>query len=114
MTTEALWPIKAKQKTARTFTVLDDATPPAAVDITGWTVDAAIKARPGGNVLYAFPSGAWTIVSGPLGQVRLTLPASVSAGFRFGHAWYRVRVFLPASADDAQRILEGPMTVSPD
>ena len=111
MTTESVWRIKANQRNTRTFTVLDKAQ--VAVDITGWTVDAALKSRPGGNVLHAFPVGEWSIVSGPLGQVKLTLSASTSAAFSFGYAWYRIRV-VPPSADDAQRILEGPMIVSPD
>lgn len=110
MTTESVWRVPANTLRTRTFTVLDDDQVP--VDITAWQVDAAIKSRPGGNVLHTFPSGDWVIVSGPAGQVRLTIPAAVSAAWSFGHAWYRVRVY--DNPTHAERVLEGPLIVSPD
>lgn len=112
--TESVWKIKANQRDRRRFTVLDDAAPPAPVDVTNWTIDAVLKSRPGGNTVHTFPIGDVSIVSGPLGQVEVRIPAAVSAAFAFGHAWYRVRVIPPSAATDAQRVLEGPLIVSPD
>lgn len=113
MTTEALWKINSNQKAERTFTVFNDATPPVAVNVTGWSVDAVLRARPGGNVLHTFAGADAAIVDATAGSVKVTIPAAASLGFRFGHAWYRVRV-VPPSAVDAERVLEGPLIVSPD
>ena len=113
-TTVAEWQITANAREQRTFDVLDGENDE--VDISGWTVDARIRTRPGGLTLHAFPEDMISI--DPSGQVTLTVPAPVSKAWAWTTAWYRIRVEDPDSPDaddpDASRTLEGPVVVKPD
>lgn len=111
MTTEKPWRIKAGQREQRTFTVADGG---QSVDVTGWTVDAYIRSRPGSDMLHTF---AAEHVSVDGSQVTLTIPAPVSAAWHWTIGWYRIKVTAPDSpADDPHRsrVLEGPIVVDPD
>lgn len=112
-TTEFPWLVEAGERETLTFPILDGNG--VAVAIPGWTVDAKIKTRPGGAVLYTFPTSAITVTTTVGSTVRLIIPASVSAAWTFTTGWYRVKV-----ADDdpddpnAFRVLAGPLIVDPD
>ena len=111
MTTEKLWRIKAGQREQRTFTVVDDAT---LVDVTGWQVDARIRSRPGGPVVYTFPAEHVTTDGA---AVTLTIPAPTSAVWTWPSGWYRCVLTAPAGdPDDPQRsrVLEGVFVIDPD
>lgn len=108
------WTIEAGERQPLTIPVLDAAGAP--YSIAGWVVDAAIKDRPGGTVLYQWPTNL-AVVSGDGLSVVITTPVPVSTLWRFTNAWYRIKVSDPASPVDdpnVQRILEGSLTVSPD
>lgn len=113
-TTVAEWQINANAREQRTFDVLNGADDE--VDITGWTVDARIRTRPGGITLHTFPDEM--IEVDPSGQVTLTIPAPTSAAWAWPTGWYRIRVEDPDSPDadnpDASRTLQGPVVVNPD
>jgi hypothetical protein len=113
-TLDQVWTIEAGEREVLTVPVLDDTG--AAYAITGWVVDACSKDRPGGTVLYTWPSNL-AQVSGDGLSVVVTTPAPVSATWLFRSAWYRVKVRDPSSPVDnpnVQRLLEGALIVSPD
>lgn len=112
-TTSAPWRIAANTKEQRSFDVLDGEQD--SVDISTWTVDARIRDRPGGTVLWTFPA-EFVAVNAP-GEVVLTIPAPVSAGWAWTTGWYRIRCYDPASDEDnpdASRVLSGPVVIDPD
>lgn len=107
--------MEAGQRNTNSFTVLDgDGT---VSPVSGWLVDAKIRAYPGGPVLYTFPSGDAELLSGGA-VVRLTVPEQISLAWTFTSGWYRVRVYDPDPDDPfdapAQRILQGTLIVDPD
>lgn len=107
------WRIEAGERSEISFPVLDDDNAP--VDVEGWTIDAKIRTRPGGIVLYAFPADYVSIDSA--GIVTVTVPAPVSKAWAFTNGWYRVVITDPASsADDpaASRVVQGVLVVDPD
>jgi hypothetical protein len=111
MTTDQPWRISANQRERRSFDVFDG---PTEVDITGWTIDAKIRTRPGGDILHTFPAERAVIESG---RVVCTIPAPISAAWAWTSGWYRIVVTNPASpADDPDRsrVLQGPLVVDPD
>lgn len=111
-TTTAAWRITANAKEQRSFDVLNSVDDE--VDITGWTVDARIRTRPGGAVLHTFPADMIQIDSD---QVILTVPAPVSGAWAWTTGWYRVVVSdpdSPAENPDKSRTLQGPVVVDPD
>lgn len=112
-TTTFAWRIEAGERSEISFPVVDaDNTP---VDVEGWTVDAKIRNRPGGTVLYTFPVDYVSIDSS--GTVTVTIPAPISASWAFTSGWYRVVITDPnSSADDpnAQRVVQGVLVVDPD
>lgn len=113
--TEYPWRVKAGQRNAMTFTILDDADDNP-FPIPDWVVDAKIRAYPGGEVLYTWPDEFAQIVSAGL-RVRLTIPKPVSLAWRFTNGWYRLVATDPDSdpADpSSSRVIQGPLIVDPD
>lgn len=112
MTTEAAWRIKAGQREQRTFDVNDTG---GEVDVTGWTVDAKIRTRPGGLAVHVFPDQHITVAGG---EVTLTIPAPTSAVWTWATGWYRCVLTNPDSPDpddpQSSRVLEGVFVVDPD
>lgn len=112
-TTDYAWRVEAGEREILNFSIQNaegETTP-----IPGWSVDAKIYDRPGGNVLYTFPSADAALVGGGAG-IRLKIPAAVSAAWQFTSAWYRVVVTDPVTvpADpDTQRVLQGTLVVDP-
>lgn len=108
------WRIEAGEREVLVIPVLDDDN--AEFAITGWTVDAQIKTRAGGETLYTWPAEHAQITDGGT-TVTLTIPGPVSATWMFRTAWYRVEVTDPGSDPDdpgVERILQGPLEVDPD
>lgn len=108
------WLVEQGERETLTFPVLNEAGSPTV--ITGWTVDARIKDRPGGATLYTWPSNLAQITGGG-SSVTLTIPGPVSAGWTWTTGWFRVKVTDPSSdpADPAvHRIIAGPLIISPD
>lgn len=113
MTSELAWRVTANQRERRAFDVNDSAQQP--VDVTGWTVDAKIRTRPGGTVLHTFPED-YASIDGS-GQVVCVIPAPVSAVWAWTTGWYRIVVSdpdSPADDPDRSRVLQGPLVVDPD
>lgn len=84
--------------------------------IDGWTIDAKIKNRAGGDTLYTWPAEHAEITNGGA-FVTLTIPAPVSAEWTFRTGWFRVVVTDPNSDPDdptSERILQGPFIVDAD
>lgn len=107
------WRVEQGERESITFDVLgvDD----APRSITGWTVDARIKARPGGAVLYAWP-GQFVELSPSGEQITLTIPGPVSAVWTWRVGWWRVVVSDPSSDPTdptVERIISGPLIVDP-
>lgn len=101
------WTVEAGERTTLYVPVLDDDGLPQS--ITGWVVDAAVKDRPGGDVLHTFTEAE----AAPDGsRVKLSLDETVTAAFTFRRAWYRVKVVDPANGP--VRLVQGPFVVSPD
>lgn len=81
-------------------------------DVTGWSVDAAIKANAnGGTFLYAFLSEDCA-VSGC--NVYLTILPATSMAWSFTVGWYRVKIISPTDSTNIQRVLSGRIVVSYD
>lgn len=107
------WRLEAGERAEISFPVVDADDVP--VDVEGWTVDAKIRTRPGGTVLYTFPADYVSIDSS--GLVTVTIPAPVSAAWVFTNGWYRVVITDPNSSPDdpnAQRVLQGVVVIDPD
>ncbi len=112
-TTPYSWRIEAGERAEISFNVLDAAD--TEVDVEGWTIDAKIRTRPGGTVLYTVPVDHASIDSS--GTVTLTIPAPVSAAWAWTTGWWRAVITDPNSpADDpqSQRVIAGPFVVDPD
>lgn len=115
-TREELMRIEQGENWDWTFAVLDSGS--SLFPITGWTVDAKIKNRPGGDTLYTFPSPAAQIVGGGA-FIKLTVPAAVSAAWTWSTGWYRVKIREsepPADPDNpiVQRIIQGAVVMDLD
>lgn len=112
-TLEFTWRVEQGEREQLVIPVLDDT---AAANITGWTVDAQIKNRAGGDTLYTWPAGlAYVSASGT--SVTITIPAAVSAAWVWRIGWWRVVITDPASDPDdptVHRIIEGPLVIDPD
>jgi hypothetical protein len=105
------WSVEAGERETLTIPVLRLGVP---FSVTGRLVDAAVKTRPGGAVLYTFPVEGWSISVDGF-NVELVLPAAVTAAFAFTSAYYRVKVVPTTPTDpDVQRLLQGAFLVSPD
>lgn len=108
------WRIRQGRRERLLIPVVDAAG--ANFSITGWTIDAKIKTRPGGTVLHTVPPGDLEL-SGDGFTLTLIIPAPVSEAWTWRTGWYRVKVTDPASdpADPTvERPIEGPVTVDPD
>jgi hypothetical protein len=108
--TDAVWRIEQGERETLAFPVLDDDDDP--FPIGGWSVDAKIKTRPGGDTLHTFPAADITIASN---QITLRIPAATSAAWTFTSGWFRV-VIADDDPDDQQkfRVLSGTFVVDPD
>lgn len=108
------WRIEQGEREEISIPVLDDNDDP--FPVIGWTIDAKIKDRPGGIVLYTWPLELTQIHAGG-SSVKLVVPADVSETWRFTTGWYRVKIIDPESDPDdlvTHRILQGPLIISPD
>lgn len=86
----------------------------APVTLTDYTVDAMIKDRPGGEVLYTWPAEDVEIAGT---AVSLSVPAPVSAEWTWSVGWYRVLLTAPdADPDDPMtaRVLQGVIVIDFD
>ncbi len=113
-TTTWTWHVEAGERQVLVIPVLDDTN--AEFSVLGWTVDAKIKTRPGGETLYTWPAEHAEITDGGV-SVTLTIPGPVSEAWLFREAWYRVEISDPASDPDdpsVERILQGQLVVDPD
>lgn len=113
VTTEYVWRLPAGARDEITFPILES--DESSASVLGWDVDAKVRQYPGGPVLYTFPVELAHVVSGGT-RVRLTLPAPITAAFRFSCGWWRVVVSDPASdvADpSASRVIQGLLVLDP-
>lgn len=113
-TTTWSWRIEAGEQEVLVIPVLDEDDAP--FSIAGWTVDAQIKTRAGGETLYTWPAEFAQVTGGDT-SVTLTIPGPVSEAWTFRTGWYRVVVSDPGSDVDnptAERILQGPFVVDAD
>jgi hypothetical protein len=109
-TTTYPWRIEQGEREQLNFPVLDDDSNLAS--IADWTVDAQIKDRPGGTVLYVFPPEL-AVVNGT-DHVTLTVPGSVSAAWLWRTGWFRVVIAAPDTGSGepaAHRVLEGTVVI---
>lgn len=110
-TARFVWCIEAGETEGLTIPVLDGGSP---LDITGWTVDAQIKRKPGGTAVYTFTPD---LISTANSAVKLRLPPAASVGWTFTTAWFRVKLIDPTSPPSdptIYRILQGPVVINPD
>lgn len=106
------WRIEAGERETLDIPVLDDADDPASID--GWHIDAVIKDRPGGQVLFRFEEENAQILTG--GVVRLVVPAPVSDLWVWRSGWWRLVISNPSINEfdpPAYRIVQGPVVVDP-
>lgn len=111
-TREFDWTIEQGERERITIPVLDADDNPYAVD--GWSVDACIKTRPGGALLYRWPANLIN-VAGP--QIELVVPGPVSARWTWTEGWWRVVITAPNGPQDdpdTYRIIQGRLCVLPD
>jgi hypothetical protein len=110
-TTYFAWRIEQGEKETLIIPVLDDSN--SLFPIPGWTVDAQVKTRAGGDTLYEWPPEYAQVTNGDA-FVTLTIPAPVSDAWTFRTGWFRVVVTDPDSDPDnpnSERILQGPFVV---
>ena len=103
------WRVEQGERTRITIPILDSAGDP--YDVTGWAVDAQIKAAPGGCSLYTWPAELITIDGA---EVELVIPAAVSSLWTWTSGWWRVVITDPNSnpADlDTYRVIQGDFTL---
>jgi hypothetical protein len=113
-TTYFVWRIEQGEKETLIIPVVDAAN--SLYFIPGWTIDAKIKTRAGGETLYEWPDEYAQITNGDA-FVTLTIPAPVSDAWTFRNGWFRVVVSDPSSDPDnptSERILQGPFVVDAD
>jgi hypothetical protein len=113
-TTYFSWRVEQGEKETLIIPVYDESN--SLFFITGWTIDAKIKTRAGGDVLYTWPDEYAQITSGGA-FVTLTIPAPVSEAWTFRNGWFRVVVSDPDSDVDnprSERILQGPFVLDAD
>lgn len=113
-TTEAPWRIEQGERETVTFQVQNSTGGPFPAD--GWTITATIKTRPGGALLYTFPSSN-VIFDPDQNTVQLVIPGPVSAAWTWTTGHYKVKITNPNTnpADPATYwILRGLLIVDPD
>lgn len=111
-TLEFAWRIEQGEREVIRIPVLDDEN--ADYPIEGWTVDATIKDRPGGTVIYTWPVEQITVTGN---IIELVLPAAASLAWTWTVGWWRVKITDPTSdANDrtVYRVIQGPLVVEPD
>jgi hypothetical protein len=60
------------------------------LDVTGWTISFTLKDSLGGNTQTGFPTTA-TIVDGPRGRFRVSIPSSATSSIPVGRYVWDVR-----------------------
>lgn len=111
-TLDYVWRIEAGERERLSIPVLDEDDGPA--DLTGYIIDAQIKAFQGGAVLYTFPAEHITVEGS---AIVLLIPAPVSVQWPWRVGWWRVLITAPdpdPDDPDTHRIIAGPFIVSPD
>jgi hypothetical protein len=106
------WRVKQDTRELLTVPIIDDSGDPFLLD--GWVVDAKIKDRPGGVVLYTWPEVDIYIDED---KVSLLIPAPVSRAWLWRAGWYRLKLVDPASSltDPAiSRVLQGAISIDLD
>lgn len=112
-TLEQAWRIEQGERETMTFPVenADGLFP-----IDGWDIEATIKTRPGGQLLYTFP--AEHIVFDPDDNtVQLVIPGPVSALWTWTTGRYKVMITNPDTDPNdpaTYRVLQGPLVIDPD
>lgn len=82
-------------------------------DITGWTAKMQIRDSPGGTLLQTLTTSDSTIVlGGAAGTIRLVLAAAVTSAWTWRTGVYDLELTNPSAA--VTRLLQGPVTVSPE
>lgn len=110
-TTYFVWRIEQGEKETLIIPVYDASN--SLFFIPGWTIDAQIKTRAGGETLYTWPAEYAQVTNGDA-FVTLTIPGPVSAAWTFRTGYFRVVVSDPDSDVDnptAERILQGPFVM---
>lgn len=105
------WRIEQGEREALDVPVLDNGVPRV---VTGWTIDAVIKDRPGGTVLYTFPASGISVAGH---VVTLTVPGPVSAAWTWTVGWWRLKVTAPnpdSANPETYRVTKGPFLVDRD
>lgn len=107
--TDYFWSIEQDELVTLQIPVLDSVGSP--FDVTGWTVDAKLKAERGGTVLYTFTPAEY-LASGT--NVELTILPATSLAWVFRHGWHRTKVVHPSDPTQKHRILQGRFRISLD
>lgn len=106
------WPVTAGTRNPLDIPILSGVTP---FPIPGWTVDARITTRPGGDVIYTFPPELALLSDDGL-TVHLIATAAASALWTFRRAWWSCDVTDPNSdpADPSvDQLIHGPLILTP-
>lgn len=110
-TTTFTWRIEQGEREQLTIPIYDENN--SLAFITGWTIDAQIKDRPGGDTLYVFPDELAQVFGGGA-FIGLTVPAPVSAAWLWRTGWFRVVITEPDTGPvdpTSYRVLEGPVVI---
>lgn len=112
-TLDYAWRIEAGERATLQIPILSEGN--SLFPVTGWTVDAKIKTRPGGPVLHTFPPEQAHIFGGGA-FVELVIPAATSAAWVWRTGWWRLVLIDPTNPDDpaTYRLVQGPVVVDPD
>ena len=108
------WRVEQGERETLSIPIFSDPAEAEERDVTGWTVDAKVKTRPMGEVLYTWPAEHVTIIGN---DVELVLPGPVSAQWDWIVGWFRVRLTAPdydPADPDTSRVIQGPFAVDPD
>jgi hypothetical protein len=113
------WRIEAGERERLSIPVLtEDGTP---ADLTGYTIDAVIRDRQGGVVIYEFPPEHVTVEvpedPEEPSAIVLLIPAPISAAWTWTIGWWRLLITAPVvdpEDPDTHRIIQGPFTISLD
>ena len=111
-TTDFAWRVEQGERETIHIPILDSDNAEYLID--GWEVDATIKDRPGGTVLYTWP-GEQITVNGNI--IELVVPAAVSLTWTWTVGWWRVKITDPTSDENdptVYRVIQGPFVVEPD
>ncbi|GAA3136724.1 hypothetical protein GCM10010466_29430 [Planomonospora alba] len=82
------------------------------VDLTGWSARLEIRDRHGGTLLHRMTSGDSSIGLAADGTISLHIPAATSTAWKWLVGVYDLELITPEG--EPVRLLEGPVTLSPE